>query len=389
MHIQDKFAKLAVVIAGSLLIGISTSAKAEADKASPLNVSAATVPTSVPGVRTYIQPPQGFNPLTATAVELATYGFPPRPDKQADPDRYASWAQAMASARIRWNGEVEPVSVSPSVRTQHVTVPALSSPLPEDTPPNGPQYQSNVNAAGVILTNKLTKWSDKASFNQVESIMSVSKAQAPSSYGSCTSDYKEFSFAGIDSSYPSLNSTFDTLTPGLQAGVYGDVPCSDGTAGTPFYYAEFGWMYPLSRGFAVNPGDVFWAFVQASGGSSGSVYLEDLTTQVYASYSISTPGLVGHNVDWLVFTPCCTAASDPFPLANTAAVFFDEASALTGSGGLFDAGSQTSSTLILTMFDQGGGGETEFVYQGSGGYEGKYALNFHTTGCAAEGGCTP
>ncbi|MFZ1916105.1 MAG: G1 family glutamic endopeptidase [Terriglobales bacterium] len=390
MHTQDKFAKLKVLaIAGSLLLSLTTLAPAENDAVRAIYASAANVATNIPDIRTYAEPPKGFNPVTAGDVELATYGFPPRPDKQADPDRYASWAQAMASARIRWNGELKAVAGAENGSAERGTVPAISSPLPEDTPPNGPQYQSNVNAAGVILINKLTKWSDKASFDQVESIMSVSKAQAPSSYGSCTYDYKEFSFAGIDSSYASLNSTFDTLTPGLQGGVYGDVPCSGGTAGTPFYYAEFGWMYPLSRGFAVNPGDVFWAFVQASGGANGYVYLEDLTTQVYASYSISTPGIVGHNVGWLVFTPCCTVAPDTFPLANTGTIFFDEASALTGSGGLFDAGSQASSTLILTMFDEGGGGETEYVTQGSGGNEGKYALNFHTTGCASEGGCTP
>jgi hypothetical protein len=390
MRIQCKFAKLAVVMMGSLLVSISTLARAQGNKASAIYAAGGNVPTSVAGVRAYVEPPKGFSPLTASDVELATYGFPPRPDKQADPDRYRWWERAMGLTKTRWNGELEPVPLSSNGRNERGAIPPISSLAPENTPPNGLQYQMNVNAAGVILTNKLTKYNEKSSFVEVESIISVSGAQPPSSYGTCTYDYKEFSFAGFDSVWASFSDYLYSLSPGLQDGVYGDVPCGyGGVAGTPFYYTEFGWMYPLSRAFAVNPGDVVWAFVQATSASTGYVYLEDLTTQVYASYSISTPGLVGHNVGWLVFTPCCTTGSDPFPLANTANIFFDEASATTGSGGSFDAGSQATSTLVLTMFDAGGFGETEFVNQGSGGNEGKYALSFQTTGCAYEGGCTP
>lgn len=389
MHIQGKFAKLAVVMMGGLLVSISMLARAEDNEAKAIYAAGGNLPTSVLGVRAYVEPPKGFDPLTASDVELATYGFPPRPDKQADPDRYRWWERAMGLTKTRWNGELEPVTLLSNGRNERGAMPAISSPAPEDTPPNGPQYQMNINAAGVILTNKLTKYNEKSSFVQVESIISVSRVQAPFS-SSCTYDYKEFSFAGFDSAWASFSDDLYSLSPGLQDGVYGDVPCgSGGAAGTPFYYTEFGWMYPLSRAFAVNPGDVVWAFVQATSASTGYVYLEDLTTQVYASYSISTPGLVGHNVGWLVFTPCCATGSDPFPLANTASIFFDDASATTGNNGGFDAGSQANSALILTMFDAGGFGETEFVNQGSGGNEGKYALSFQTTGCAYEGGCNP
>ena len=386
MHTYDKFGKLKVLaIAGSLLFSLTTLAPAESEAVRAIYVSAANVPTNIAGIRTYAEPPKGFNPVTATDVELATYGFPPRPDKQADPDRYKSWEQVVALAKIRWNGELKPVP-----GTEHVTIPAMSSPLPEAVhPETGPQSQSNVNAAGVILTNKLTKWNDKTSFYVASSVMSVSRAQLPFDFTTCTYDYKEFSFAGIDSS-SILDGTTYTLTPGLQGGVYGDVPCGGGTAGTPFYFAEFGWGYPLSRGFAINAGDVFWAYVEAYGGSSdASVYLEDLTTNMYATYSVPTPGIIGHNAGWLVFRPCCTAASNPFPLANTAEVFFDEASALNGNNIVFFPGSQASSTLILTMMGDGSDGEIEEVNQGIGGDEGKFALSFDTLGCAYYGGCTP
>ena len=390
MHTQSKLAKLKfLAVAGSLFLSLTTVAPAQSDAVRAIYVSAANVPTNIPDIRTYAEPPKGFKPGTASDVELATYGFPPRPDKQADPDRYRSWEQAMRLAKTRWNGELKMVPSSANVRGERGTVPAISSPLPQDSNPNGPQYQSNVNAAGVIVTNKQTKWSDKGSFYIVSAIISVPNAELPSGSTTCTYDFKEFSFAGIDNSYENLTGNLYTLTPGLQGGVYGDVPCNDGAAGTPFYFTELGWGYPLTRGFAVNPGDVVDTFVQAEGGSTNaSVYIEDETSQVYETYSVATPGIIGHNAGWIVFRPCCTAANNPFPLANTVAVLFDEAMAQTGNSEGFGAGSQAKTTLILEMTDDMGS-DIETVNQGSGGLEGKYALNFNTTGCAYQGGCTP
>src|SRR5271156_1707934 len=118
MHIQCKFAKLAVVMMGSLLVSISTLARAQGNKASAIYVAGGNVPTSVAGVRAYVEPPKGFSPLTASDVELATYGFPPRPDKQADPDRYRWWERAMGLTKTRWNGELEPVPLSSNGRNE-------------------------------------------------------------------------------------------------------------------------------------------------------------------------------------------------------------------------------------------------------------------------------
>ena len=42
-----------------------------------------------------IAAPAGFNPLTASASQLAEYGFPPRP---TSPEAYLSWARAMKHA---------------------------------------------------------------------------------------------------------------------------------------------------------------------------------------------------------------------------------------------------------------------------------------------------
>ena len=284
---NDKFAQLAVLaIVLGLLLSLSTLAVAESEAARAIRASAATVPTNIPGIRTYAEPPKGFNPVSATDVDLATYGFPARPDKQAEPDHYALWERAMKAAKVRWNGELKTLPGSRPGMS-----PAGSSPLPEavQSETSGPQRISTVNASGVMLTNKQTKWSNKASFDDISTIMTVPTAELPFDISSCTApDYKEFSFVGIDSMVLAMGDNLDEFIPGVQGGVYGDVPCGGG--GPPFYFAEFGWQYPLSRGFAVNPGDVFTTEIVISGGSSAIAYLEDLTTQTFSSYSMSTPG---------------------------------------------------------------------------------------------------
>src|SRR5215469_17601282 len=103
--ISGKQAILAIV--GSLLLGFTTFATAESDAAHAIYLSAANVPTNVAGINTYPDPPKGFNPLTASDEELASYGFPTRPDKQAEPDHYRMWERAMIAAKIRWHGELK------------------------------------------------------------------------------------------------------------------------------------------------------------------------------------------------------------------------------------------------------------------------------------------
>jgi hypothetical protein len=386
MKTQDKFAKLvALAVLGTLLLSLSTLATAESDTVRALYVSAANVPTNIPGIRTYAEPPKGFNPLTATDVELATYGFPPRPDKQAEPDYYAAWERAMKAAKIRWNGELKPV-----LDGEHAVISATSSVSPDAVDSEAVHlYSADVNGSGVVLQNKQSTWSSKNSFDYVYADATVPTAELPFGNSTCTAnDYKTFIFVGIDSSIPAVGSNLYGLTPGLQGGFYGVVPCPT-SSGAPFYFAEFGWQYPLSRGFAVSPGDVVFSFVQAFGPTSGSVYIEDITAATGASYSITTSGLVGQNAGWLVMRPCCVPSTDElYPLANTNSIFMTGAAA-TGSSSAYYPGSQAASTILLTMTDDGDDQNIETVNQGSTGYEGLHSLFFNTTGCAAAYGCTP
>jgi hypothetical protein len=78
-----------LAVAGSVLLS-PTLTMAQSSALNQLYVSAAQVPTNIVTVHTYAAPPQGFNPVTATAEDLAAYGFPQRPDKQAELQHYAA-----------------------------------------------------------------------------------------------------------------------------------------------------------------------------------------------------------------------------------------------------------------------------------------------------------
>lgn len=107
--------------------------------------------------------------------------------------------------------------------------------------------------------------------------------------------------------------------PQLEAGVYEQVSCF----GDLYYFASFGWQGGYSVAFDVNPGDVVYA-VAIAGGSNSNVYLEDMTSHVSASYSVATPGIVGHSANWMVERICCTG-NQPSALANTTNIAFGAA----------------------------------------------------------------
>ena len=351
-------------------------------------LGAGTVSTNIAAVHAYPDPPQGFNPLTATDQELASYGFPTRPDRQASPDHYASWARAMAAAKIRWHGSLTPMNTSehrrqPTITPSRELVPAQVS--------AGPVQWSNVNAAGVILNNT-AKTFGKSSFNDIWTTITVPVVQTPfDNTERCTaSDYISVSYAGFDGGLYYAETPF--FYPGELAGVVEYVAC---TTGQKYYYATVGWSEIFYAAFPVNPGDVFYTEIHAFGGcNNGSAFVEDLTTLAYNSYSISNPCVmpqVGKTANWVVDRGCCDGPNPigVWPLANTISISFEGASVLNGNGKAFYPGSQATTTQVLTMTDDGGDQAIELVSQGSGGSQGLHSLSFVTTGCAYTGGCVP
>jgi hypothetical protein len=64
-------------------------------------------------IRTFLPPPSGFDPLKATASQLAVHGFPPWPEDPALKDRFR---HHFARVQGRMNIIVPTFSVRPSMR---------------------------------------------------------------------------------------------------------------------------------------------------------------------------------------------------------------------------------------------------------------------------------
>ena len=86
------FTFLAMAFAFAALTGgLVPFAAAQSDATRVVYESAATVQTNIAGIRTFPAPVADFKPLAASDEALARYGFPPRPNKQANPRGYMLW----------------------------------------------------------------------------------------------------------------------------------------------------------------------------------------------------------------------------------------------------------------------------------------------------------
>jgi hypothetical protein len=374
MQAQGKSGNMAVLaLVATLLLGVSTLAMGESDAARAIRASAATVPTNIPGIYTYAEPPKGFNPVAATDEELATYGFPPRPDKQANPDQYTRWERHMRAAKIRWNGELRAVPGGGQLR------PAGSSALPEavQAETSGPKRILTNNASGVVVTSG-QKTFTKNSILQVEADITVPRVQAPfDNTVSCTGEgYFAIAAAGIDGFVFNTGNGYG-FDPQLEGGLFEQLACS----GDLYYFAVVGWQGDYNVAFEVNPGDVVEAAPYTIGGAQSGVLVVDETTLTYAPYSVTTSGMIGATASWMV--------ERMGPLGNTINIAFGDGFAYTETGTHYYPGSQATSTEVLTMTDDAGDQDIETVTQGSTGLEGLEGLWFETAGCAYNGGCTP
>jgi hypothetical protein len=371
------FCSSIVVLASTLALSfIAIPATAQSDAARAIYLSAATVPTAVAGIRTYPEPPKGFNPIVASDEDLATYGFPPRPDKLADPDHRAKWERAMLVAKKRSTTPLHALSISSRemMPARQPAAAAISA---------GPSTSSSLNWSGLVNTNTRTTFSPLSSFTSVNSVWNVPVAQPP--FGACaggiTGPFYEVSWNGIDGW-----KNGDVL----QGGSYSASDCSGNTA----YLAWIEWYpsYPIVEVFPINPGDDMYVqtFDTLGGTNPGNVYVEDLTTLTFNTYQLSYvtgPGLVGNSAEWIVERPCCNADGYPLALANIYFDFFDESWANLGNGKQFYPGSTSLSTYNVSMVDDGDTQKISVVNAGTGGYQGKYSLWFQITGCAFTPGC--
>ena len=367
-------------------------AGAQNEAANALYISAGNISTNISGVYTYPEPPSSFSPLTAANEELAAYGFPARPDKQADPGHYALWERAMTAAKHHWKGELKPLRINGRASAGPALEPTEDQ-LSAAAAAAGPIQANNFQASGVLLNNGLTHWSSTTSFDDIWSVITVPVTQLPfDNTTGCTdggSEYWSLSLVGIDG-----YRNGSLFQPEEAVGVLQRVNCPQTFAVNS---AVFGWEESFQTAFSLNPGDQFYTEVHAFGGcNNGSAFIEDLTTLTYNAYTIANPCSTiqtGRTATWIVYRPPfgnkARTIGGESPLANTLQISFDGAEVLNGSGAAFYPGSQATSTVVMTMRDDNNTQPIEVVNQGTAGYQGLHSLWFQTTGCTFAGGCNP
>lgn len=373
-----------------LALGFAAAAAAQSDAVRAIYQSSASSPTNIAGVRTYAAPPAGFSPLSASDEALASYGFPPRPDKQADADGYAKWARAMAGAKTQWIGTITPHPEFQTGVMRPVTNGSAAAAVVPATSAT-PTSVGSENWSGIVNTNTLTAFNKNSSFGTVTSIFHVPIAQeafvASGSPGNICDNFFdiEATWAGIDGAFNG-----DVL----QGGSFSDVVCSTSTGrARPGYFAWVEWFpsYPVLEVFPVNPGDDMYVITMNTTGPTGcnpgNVFVEDITQQVYGTFQLAWltgPCLVGSSAEFIVERP----AGDPFtptdlyPLANYILQFSgSESENLRGAP--FYPGSQQPSTFLVIMFDDTGTIPISVPFQA-----GQATIVDEDENCAYVGGCS-
>jgi hypothetical protein len=82
------------------ILGLFVSGCAQGQTSTPLSQPGQrslphAVPTNLPDVYAFTQPPTGFDPLTASKEDLELWGYPPRPDVSEGPKALARWYEGV------------------------------------------------------------------------------------------------------------------------------------------------------------------------------------------------------------------------------------------------------------------------------------------------------
>ena len=253
-------------------------------------------------VTTYEPPPRGFDPMTADAADMRTFGFPPRQD---DPHHQARYEHVLNRLKGKLN------YVPPTLRRN-------------DEIFHGPRKR--LSTAG---TETSTNWSGGVvfapsgqSFTWIEGDWVIPDVDAPTE----NEWYYCASWIGLDG-----DGSGDVCQAGIGSQVY-----RSGTSVTRQFYPWWEW-YPEPEvqitNLQVNPGDMITALLCASpgaGATEASVYFTNRTTGASTSLSFTAPSgttLSGNSAEWIVEAP--TVGGQQSSMADFGEVFFSVCEAET------------------------------------------------------------
>jgi hypothetical protein len=279
------------------------------------------IKTNLPEVTTKVGPPDTFNPLTASDEDLAKFGFPPKPKKDAAPKAFASWAKAVQAPQHRIVPQLEHTEI------HHGPANGVKA-----GPSNGFSY--SYNWSGFADFNSSTSWWSNNAMYFVYAEFEVPVAQQ--AFGACNGywDYGS-SWVGIDDG-PDV----------LQAGIEYDALCYyffGSPVRSQFYSPWFEW-YPNGsyriNNLPIAPGDEIFVEVWSTSPTYGHAYLLNYSTNSSVSVDFYAPygtSLIGNVAEWVVERP--EVGGSLATLTNYVTDYFSDAGAYDFSYNFYEPGS--------------------------------------------------
>ena len=254
---------------------------------------------------TTFAPPEGFDPLTASQLELARYGFPARPE---DPHHLARYRRVLGGLKDKFH------YVQPTFRFNADKVHG-----PRKRKASDPTETSG-NWSGAVVYAPAGQ-----SFKWVEGDWVIPNVDAPTQ----NQWYYCSSWIGIDG-----DSSNDVCQAGVECEVY-----QNGASTSRNVYPWWEW-YPAGEvqitNLAVSPGDMITMLIctaAAAGSTTASVFYTNRTSGASTSFSITAPAgtkLAGNCAEWIVEAPTVGGAQSA--VADYGEVFFSTCEAATNTG---------------------------------------------------------
>jgi hypothetical protein len=296
-------------------------------------------------------PPAGFDPLNATAQQLAEYHLPPRPDAVLAPRSYELWAHAM----------------SPPLA--FVAVPQILAQMLGGVHSRSRHAQSS--ASGIVQESS-QNWSGTyvrprgfSPMVLVQGEWTVPAASAPAGSGDGT--YASSIWVGLDGHEAASRSL-----PQVGTGQYVTMT---GGAAQPLLFAWWQWwdrddphaQQIVLKNFPVKARDRIYAQIQALTPTLVSVFLKNMRTGLALPMSYAAPPPVdrgvnilpvrveGRTADWIVERPAIpnTQPPQPYVLANFGNATFRACNAASGMGlTLNEEQLQRSRLIEMNVWDE-------------------------------------
>jgi hypothetical protein len=267
---------------------------------------------------TTFNPPSGFDPLTASAADLARFGFPDRPSDPRLLQRYQSVFK-------RLQGKFQYVQPTFRIDPTKTTRPNAGART------GGTETYDNW-SGGVVYAPS------GQSFKWVQGDWVVPNVYAPTQ----NQWYYCANWIGLDG-----DGSGDVCQAGMICSVY-----QSGSSITRNIYPWHEW-YPSSwveiTNLAISPGDMVSMLIctpQGAGSTTASVYFSNTTSGLSTSYAITAPGttkLAGNSAEWIVETPIVNGVLTQMP--DYGEVFFSTCEAYLTNGTVVNGGTGNNINL--------------------------------------------